>query len=101
MGPPLMAEFMRRNEVGEVDVGGFLNSADEADRFRVGNGVGKGLREGAVAGKLENAELREMEGTIDGLIVVEPRARAGQHVVEIVSVRRIVIQLERDVSAGI
>src|SRR3984957_2011762 len=100
MGPPLMAVFMRSNQVGEFDVGGFLNSADEADRFRVGNGIGKGLREGAVAGKLEDAELRELEGTVDALIVIKPRAGAGQHVVEIVGVRGMVIQLERDISTG-
>src|SRR6202020_3060331 len=82
MGPPLMAEFMRSNEVGEVDVGGFLNSADEADRFRVGNGIGKGLREGAVAGKLEDAELRELEGTVDGLVEIKPSGEAAQNVSE-------------------
>ena len=47
--PPLMAQFMRGDEVSEVDIGGLLDAADEADAFGKRNGVGKGLREGAVA----------------------------------------------------
>ena len=47
--PPLMAELVRGDEVGEVDIGGLLDAADEADAFGERNGVGKGLREGAVA----------------------------------------------------
>ena len=63
--PPLVAELMRGDEVGEVDVGGLFEPADEADAFGERNGVGKRLRESAVARKLQNAELRELEGTED------------------------------------
>ena len=62
MRPPLMAELMRGDEVGEVDIGGLLDAADEADAFGERDGVGKGLREGAVARELEDAVLAELEG---------------------------------------
>ena len=57
VGPPLVAELMGGDKVGEVDVGGLHDAADEADAFRIRNGVGEGLGESAVAGKLEDAVL--------------------------------------------
>ena len=100
VGPPLVAKFVRGDEVGEVDVGGLHHAADEADAFGVWNGVGKGLGEGAVAGKLEDAVLVELVGTVDALIVVEAGAGAGEHVVDVVGVGGIVVDLERDIAVG-
>ena len=65
MGPPLVAEFVGGDEVGEVDVGRLLDAFDEADAFGVRNGVGKRLGEGAIAGKLEDAVLGELVGAVD------------------------------------
>ena len=98
MRPPLVAEFMRGDEVGEVDVGGLLDAADEADAFGVRNGVGKGLREGAVARKLEDAVLLELVGAVVALVVVEAGPGAGDHVVDVVGVRGVVVDLEGDVA---
>ena len=98
MPPPLVTELVGGDEVGEVDVGGLEHAADEADAFGEGNGVGKGLGEGAVARKLEDAVLRELIGTEDALIVVESGARAGEHVVDVVGVRGIVVDLEGNVA---
>ena len=100
VGPPLVAEFVSGDEVGEVDVGRLQDAADEADAFGVRNGVGEGLGESAVARKLEDAVLRELVGAVDALIVVEAGAGAGEHVVDVVGVGGIVVDLEGDVAVG-
>ena len=43
---------------------------------------------------------RELVGAVDALIVVEAGAGAGQHVVDVVGVRGIVVDLEGDVAVG-
>ena len=94
VGPPLVAEFVGGHKIGEVDVGWLDDAADEADALRVRNRVGKRLGEGAVAGKLEDAVLLELVGAEGLLIVVEAGAGTGQHVVDVVGVRGIVVHLE-------
>ena len=42
--PPLMPQFVRGDEVSEIDIGGLLHTADEADAFGKRNGIGKRLR---------------------------------------------------------
>ena len=86
MCPPLMAELMCCDKVGEVDVGGLLQAADEADAFRERNGVGKGLREAAVAGELQDAVLAELKGAEVLLVVSEAGLGGGDHVVDVVGV---------------
>ena len=50
---------------------GLLDAADEADGFGERDGVGKGLREGAVAREFEDAVLAELEGAEVLLVVGE------------------------------
>ena len=98
VGPPLVAEFMGGDEVSEVDIGRLFDALDEADRLGVWDGVGEGLGERAVARKLEDAVLGELVGAVDALIVVEAGAGAGQHVVDVVGMRGVVVDLEGDVA---
>ena len=71
MSPPLMGELVRGDEVGEVDVVGLLEAADEAHVFGVRNGVGEGLGELAVAGEFQNAVLLELVGAVVRGVVAE------------------------------
>jgi hypothetical protein len=59
-----------------------------------------GFGESAVTGKLKNAVLAELVGAVDTLIVVEAGTGAGEHVVDVVRVRRIVGDLEGDITVG-
>src|ERR1700733_14102254 len=100
MSPPLVAELVRGDEVGKVDVSRFEHPADEANAFRVRNRVGKRLREVPVARELVDAELRELVRTVDAPIIIQSSASAGEHVVDVVGVRRIVVDLERNIAVG-
>ncbi len=86
MRPPLMPELVGGHKIGEIDVGGLLHALDKADALGKRNSVGKGLREGAVAGEFENAVLPELEGTESFLVKRETRLRGGDHVRHIVVV---------------
>ncbi len=85
---------MRGDEVGEVDVGGLLLAADEADAFGEGNGVGERLREASVAWEFEDAVLAELEGAEVLFVVRETGFGCGDHVVDVVGVSRCVVDLD-------
>ena len=74
MAPPLVAELMRGDEVGQVHIVLVGHTADEADAFREGHRVGERLREAAVARELHDAVLRELVRAVVGLVVVQPGA---------------------------
>ena len=99
MTPPLVGKLMGSHKVGKVDVGWFHDSTDETNAFRVGNRVGEGLGETAIARKLVDAVLRELVRAVDALIVVESGAGAGEHIVYVVGVRGIVVDLEGNIAA--
>ena len=62
--PPLMAGLVRGHVEGQIHrVGLAADLRQKADRFREGNGVGKRFGERAVARKLDDAQLMELEGT--------------------------------------
>ena len=65
-----------------------------------GTVFGKDWAKRAVAGKLEDAVLGELVRAVDALIVVESGAGTGEHVVEVVGVRGVVVNLEGDVAVG-
>src|SRR5271166_4214221 len=98
MRPPLMAEFMGCDEVGEVDISRLHHALDETDGFRVRNRVSERLREGAVAGKFEDSELRKLIRAEDAVVVVEAGARTGEHVIEVIGMVRIVVDLKRNIA---
>src|ERR1035441_5236664 len=100
MSPPLMSELMRGDEVSQIDIVLVDNASDEADTFGVRNGVGKGLGEIPVARELHDAVLRELVRAVMRLVIVETGPRGGQHIVEAVSVGRVVVDLEVDRAAG-
>src|ERR1039458_6356008 len=100
MRPPLMSELMRGDEVSQIDIVLVDNASDEADTFGVRNGVGKGLGEIPVARELHDAVLRELVRAVMRLVIVETGPRGGQHIVEVVSVGRVVVDLEVDRAAG-
>ncbi len=64
--------------------------------FGVGHGVGEGLREVAIAGILEDAELLELERAEVLLVVGEAGFGGGDHVVDIVGVGRCGVDLDVD-----
>src|ERR1035441_1991953 len=100
MSPPLMSELMRGDEVSQIDIVLVDNASDEADTFGVRNGVGKGLGEIPVARELHDAVLRELVRAVMRLVIDETGPRGGQHIVEVVSVGRVVVALEVDRAAG-
>src|ERR1700733_8516143 len=88
---------MSSDEIREVDVVGLFHAGDKAHAFGVRNGVGEGLREGAVAREFDDAELIELVGAETLVIVVESGAGGLEHVVEIVFVSGRVKDLKIDV----
>ena len=95
--PPLMTELVGGDEVGVVDVLlGILDAADEAEGLGEGDGVGKGLSELAVTGVLDDAVLRELEGAVVCLVVVQAFLGGVDHLVDIVGVLRVVVDLDVD-----
>src|ERR1700693_1271695 len=100
MRPPLVSQLVSGYKVSNVNVGRLEDAADEADTFRIRDRIAERLGEAAVARKLHDAELAELVAAEDALIVVQPGARAGQHIVDVISVRGIVIDLQRHVTVG-
>ena len=74
---------------------GIAQIGDEADRFRIRNGVGEALREARVARELEDAHLavlvrRELRGE-----VVERLPRRVDHAIDVVRMLGVVVDLDR------
>src|ERR1700687_2791100 len=91
---------MGGDKVTEIDVRRLNDASDKTDAFRIRNGVREGLGESSVAGKLEDAVLGKLVGTVDALIVVETGTGARQHVIHVIVVRGIVVDLEGDIAIG-
>ncbi len=87
---------MRGDEVGEVDVGGLLLAADEADAFGEGNCVWKRLCKAAITRELEDTILAELKGAEVLFVVCEAGFGRGDHVIDVIGVSGRVIDLNRD-----
>src|ERR1700678_4051456 len=75
-------------KIGQVDILLGIDHAADKAKFGEGYGVGERLREQAVAGKLEDSELAELIRTKILLVVSQAGFAGGDHVVDIVGVRR-------------
>ena len=88
---------MSGDEVGEVDIVLFFHAGDETHALGIRNGVGKRLRELAVAREFDDAELVELIGAEAFVVVVEAGLGGLEHVVEVVFVAGRVKDLQIDV----
>ena len=96
MRPPLMPQLMSGNEVGEVDVGWLFHPADEADSLGKRDRIRKRLRKTAIPRELQNPVLLELEWAEILLVVSQTRFRSVDHIVDVVSVRGVMIDLDGD-----
>ena len=92
--PPLVRQLMCGYKPGEIDIVRTLQPTDKADALRVGNGIGKRLRKAAVARKLDDAELVELIGAIIPGVVIQTGLGRANHLIQIVSVRGQIIDLQ-------
>ena len=86
---------MRRDIEHIVHVLGLAQVGNEANRLRVGNGVGKRLGKRGIARKLQNPHLLVLVGREIGTVVVERFARGCDHAVHVVAVLGIEVDLDR------
>src|SRR6185437_5393266 len=94
MAPPLMAQLVCGDEIRQVHIVLVQHAADETDSLGKWHGIRKRLREPTIAWKFHDAILRELVRAVMGLVIIEPGATGGQHVIDIVGVRRIVIDFK-------
>src|ERR1700761_7873012 len=85
---------MRGYKICEINVLRRIENTRNPKGFSKRTGIGKRLRELAIAGELHNPELVELVWAVVGLIVVETGFRGSDHVVHIESVLRGVINLD-------
>src|SRR5580658_6526622 len=89
-----MGQLVGRYVVEQVEIVRFFQALDEADAFGVGDGVGKRLREAAIAREFEDAELLKLVGAEIFIVIVQAGFGRCDHAVEIVFVAWLVIDLE-------
>src|ERR1700677_1177938 len=85
---------MRGDKPSVIDVVGPLEAPNEPDRFRIRDGVGKGLGEAAITWKLDNPELVELIRAVILRVIIQARFRCAEHLVQVVGVRRKIINLQ-------
>ena len=91
--PPLVPHLVRHHVEHHVDVGGVAQVGDEADAFAVRHGAGEGLREGLVAGELDDARLLVPVRAEVGVVVAQRLVDAVGHARHVLGVRRVVVHL--------
>src|ERR1700677_4549779 len=96
MGPPLVSQLMRGDEVSKVNILIRVEDARDPEGFGEGTCVGKGLRKLAVTRKFKDTELLELVRAVVCLVVVETTLDPFDHVIDIEAVLWCVIDLDID-----
>ena len=101
MAPPLMGQLMRGHKVREINVLGRIACPSNETKLRKRYGVGERLRKAAIARELQDAKLPELEGAVVRLVVVQPSLAGGDHIVDVIWVRRRRVHLKVDALVGL
>ncbi|MNM63698.1 hypothetical protein D3C81_750730 [compost metagenome] len=95
--PPLVRHFVGGHVEHIVHLVRVAQVGDEADRLRIGNGVGEGLGEALVARELDDAYLAMLVRSEVGFVVGQRLLYRVDHAVHVVAMGGIEIHLDRDV----
>src|ERR1700677_2544454 len=96
MCPPLVGQFMRGDEISQVNILTGIEDAPDPEGFGEGARVGEGFREPPIARKFKDTELLELVRAVVGLVVVETTLDPCNHVIDIEAVLGRVINLDVD-----
>src|SRR5271155_2590552 len=101
MGPPLVSQLMRGDEVSKVNILIRIEDARDPEGFGEGTGIREGLRKLPIARKFKDTELLELVGAVVFLVVVETTLDSFDHVIDIEAVLGCVIDLDIDALVGL
>ncbi len=89
--PPLMGDLMRGHVIGVIDILGLAIVGDEADRFGIGHGAGKGLRKAGIGREFQHAGIVKLIGTKIGAVIIERVFHRLHHSSDVIIMRLVII----------
>src|SRR5271156_5456467 len=96
MGPPLVSQLMRGDEVSKVNILIRIEDARDPEGFGEGTGIREGLRKLPISRKFKDTKLFELVRAVVCLVVVETTLDPCNHVIDIEAVLWRVIDLDVD-----